>query len=93
LGGVQTETIALRDQAEGTLLWTGSSSADWLTLNDLSGLTPDEPELIIDSSGLPSGMYTATVTFNAAGMLPQPVFVTLFVNEPAGKIYLPLAVK
>jgi hypothetical protein len=87
---VLTETVSIRNNAEADLRWTATSSADWLTLDVMSGGTPDDPELQVETAGLPSGHYTGTVRIESAGMVPQTIAVELFVNEPVGRQYLPV---
>ncbi len=90
---VLTETIAIRNLSETELRWTAASSADWLTLDVLSGSTPDEPELRVETAGLPSGHYTGTVRIESPGMTPQIIAVELFINEAAGRQYLPITAR
>ena len=38
----QTETLSIRDAAEGQLSWTATSDAAWLRLSELSGSAPSD---------------------------------------------------
>ena len=87
---LMTETIAVRDAAETTLGWSASSDSAWLSLSEMGGVTPADPELWVDPSGLATGAYTGTLTIQSTGMAEQHVVVNLFVNAPAGRLWLPV---
>ncbi len=87
---LMTEAIALRNAAETPLSWSASSDSAWLSLNEMGGGTPADPELWVDPSGLPAGAYTGMLTIQSAGMAEQRVVVSLFVNVPAGRVWLPV---
>lgn len=93
---VQTQPISLRNPDASELTWQASSDAAWLTVAAASGVTPADPELRVNPTGLAAGDYAGTVTISSSGpsgALPsQQVRVTLTVGgvaEAAPKLYLP----
>ena len=70
----------------GSLNWTASEGAGWLSLAPTSGSSTGEHDpitLSVDASGLVAGTYTATITLAAAGAdnSPQNAGVTLVVAD------------
>ncbi|MEI6309542.1 MAG: hypothetical protein WCP58_07880, partial [bacterium] len=70
----------------GSLNWTASEGAGWLSLFPTSGSSTGEHNpiaLSVDASALPAGTYTATITLVAVGAdnSPQSVGVTLVVTD------------
>ena len=63
-----------------------SSEPDWLSISSDSGVTPENDlAVIVDSTGLSSGLYTGTLTVSADGYLSDTIDVTLtVVGESAG---------
>lgn len=68
----------------GALAWTAASSQTWLTFSAASGNTPSTISLIVASSTLAAGTYTATVTITAgaASNSPQTASVSLTITAP-----------
>jgi hypothetical protein len=102
---VQTAPISIGNAGSGTLNWTATSSASWLTLDASSGsVDTGDPSILIasaDPSGLASGAtYTATVTIDVSSPAQKAVIpVSLSVGDvraiPPGhfsgkSLYLPL---
>jgi hypothetical protein len=82
------QTVNVTNTGGGTLTWTASDNASWLTLNTTSGTTTTETDPItvsINTSGMSAGTYNATITITAGGAAntPQTVPVTLTLNPPA----------
>ncbi|MCX5973661.1 MAG: amidase domain-containing protein, partial [Coprothermobacterota bacterium] len=72
----------------GSLNWTASEGAGWLSLTPTSGSSTGEHDpiaLSVDASALSAGTYTATITLAAVGAdnSPQSVGVTLVVSDSA----------
>jgi hypothetical protein len=89
-GGAQPAVQALNitNTGKGTLSWSVSESASWLTLSPTSGTTTTETDAIsvsINTTGLLTNTYTApiTITASAASNTPQQVQVTLAITAPA----------
>lgn len=67
----------------GTLNWSVSDDADWLTSSPASGTESGKVTTSIDLSGLTEGTYTGTISVTAtATNSPQTVTVTLIVKDP-----------
>ncbi len=82
------QTVNVTNPGGGTLTWTASDNASWLTLSTTSGTTTTETDPItvsINTAGLSAGTYNATITVsaNSATNTPQVVPVTLTINPPA----------
>ncbi len=78
--------ISISNPGGGTMNYTVSESAPWLTLAATSGNCSNETDLIylaIDATGLSAGNYSEMVLVAAPGATnsPQSVNVTLIVNE------------
>ena len=84
-GSPPAQTLEISNTGFGVLNWTVSDDADWLTPDPLSGGTlgqTDTVTLSVDTTGLASGEYQATVTVNAPGaaVASQKATVTLVIN-------------
>jgi hypothetical protein len=68
----------------GTLTWTATTNAPWLTVTPSSGVGAATVNVVASIAGLTAGSYSATVTVTAAGVQgsPQTVGVTLTVTSP-----------
>jgi len=89
-GGTQTapQTLNITNPGKGTLSWSASEAASWLTLSPTSGTTTTETDAItvtVNTSGLLTNTYTApiTITANGASNTPQQVLATLAITAPA----------
>lgn len=84
-GTALTRTLTVRDNFGGTLAWTASSSAPWLSVS-ASGSTGGASTLTLsaNAAALANGaLHTATVTVSTAtpGVLPAQVQVALWKNS------------
>lgn len=75
------QQITLTNPSGGTLSWTTSDDAAWLTLSTGSGTTTTESDFIsvtVNPTGLAANTYTAAVTISATGAAntPQVIPVT-----------------
>jgi outer membrane protein assembly factor BamB len=78
--------VTIANTGIGTLDYTTSSDASWLSVSPASGVAPQTLSLIPATSSLTTGTYTAHVTVSAAGVsdFPQVVTVTLAVEPASG---------
>ena len=69
----------------GTLSFTDTDDASWLTVTPASGSAPATLSAAVNVAGLAQGTYTATVTVTSAGTSGSPklIPVTLTVGPPA----------
>jgi hypothetical protein len=84
------QVLSITNGGTGTLNWSVSDNADWLTLNPLSGSGDGSTTLTVDITGVAAGAYIATVTVTdaAADNSPQTATVTLNVAPPLPHIVL-----
>ena len=66
----------------GTLNWTVSDDASWLTLNPASGIGSSTLTTSVNTAGLAAGTYNGTLTVGAPGASSKTVGVTLTVSAP-----------
>jgi hypothetical protein len=66
------KTLSVSNTGGGTLSWTASDDASWLTVSPTSGTNAGTITATPDISGLAAGTYTATVTVSAAGASGSP---------------------
>lgn len=76
------QSISITNTGGGTLNWTASDNATWLTLSPTSGTAPSTLTASVNISGLAAGTYNGTITITATGATNSPlsVPVTLTVN-------------
>ena len=80
------QTINITNTGGGTLNFTASDDAPWLTVSPTSGTAPSTLTASADITGLAAGTYNGTITISAAGATNTPVNVpvTLTVNGAGG---------
>jgi hypothetical protein len=84
---VQSAPISIGNAGSGTLNWTASSSASWLTLDATSGSVDSGDPSILTASADPSGLasgatYTATITIDVSSPAQKAVIpVSLSVGD------------
>ena len=76
----QTVTVT---NTGGTLTWTASGNATWLSLTPASGSGTGTLTAGVNTAGLAAGTYTGTITVAASGSALQTVGIALTVNPPA----------
>lgn len=77
-----SQTLSIRNSGGGTLNWSVSDDAAWLSLSPTSGTSTGETDSVVVSvsiSGMSAGSYSATITISAseATNTPQSVPVSL----------------
>lgn len=85
LGGTApaTQTIAVTNAGGGgSVAWTVSDNAAWLSTSPSSGTAPSTITVTADPASLAVGTYTGTITITAAGVdgSPQTVAVTFVIT-------------
>jgi hypothetical protein len=73
------QTIALTN-AGGTVNWTASDNASWLTVSPASGSGSSTLTAAVNTTGLSAGTYSGTITVSATGATSKTVAVTLTVS-------------
>ena len=82
------KTTSITNTGGGTLSWTVSDNAAWLSLSPASGTTTTETDAVtasVNLAGHAAGTYNATITATATGATnsPRTMPVTLTVTSPA----------
>lgn len=82
------QTISISNSGGGTLNWTASDDATWLTVSPSSGTAPSTLTASVSISGLAAGTFNATITISATGATNTPVSVpvTLTVNSTSAEL-------
>ncbi|HEY6403802.1 MAG TPA: S8 family serine peptidase, partial [Blastocatellia bacterium] len=85
-GNPASQTISITNTGAGTLNWTATDNASWLTVSPTSGTAPSTLTASANISGLAAGTYNGTITISATGAPNSPVNVpvTLTVNGAGG---------
>jgi hypothetical protein len=80
------QTISITNTGGGTLDFTVSDDAPWLTVSPASGAAPSTLTASVDITGLAAGTFNGTITISATGATNSPVSVpvTLNVNAAGG---------
>jgi adhesin/invasin len=84
---VQTATIV--SVAGAAIPWTVSSSASWLTVSPLSGLTPTQITLSANGAGMAPGQYGALAIVSDASGNQQSIFVIFTINGTTALVAQP----
>jgi hypothetical protein len=92
LGGPNppAQTVQLTNGGGGSLVWTGTSSANWLSVAPALGTTPGTLQVAANSASLGAGNYSATITLVALGAAnsSQVINANLTVISPPPSIAL-----
>jgi hypothetical protein len=81
-----SQTLSIWNSGGGTLAWSVSDDAAWLTLSPTSGSSTGETDTVtvaVDVSGMSAGSYSATITISAPGATntPRTVAVSLTITS------------
>ena len=93
-----SQTFSIDNSGTGTMNWTISDDASWLSCSPLSGTNAGVVTVSVNASGLAAGEYNRTITVSSANASnsPQTVAVTLDVygsgssDEPFGVFATPM---
>ena len=79
------KTISIANAGGGSMDWTASESASWLSVSPASGTNAGTVTVTPSVTGLSAGTYTTDVTVTAAGVAgsPKTIPVTFTVDPPA----------
>lgn len=79
-----SRTVTVSNTGGGTLNFTATDDASWLSESPTSGTAPQSVTASVDTAGLAAGTYTANLTINAgaAGTSIIPVTLTLTAPTP-----------
>ena len=76
------QMIGVSNSDSGTLTWTASDNAAWLTLTPASGTNAGTITANANMTGLAAGTYNTTITLSATGATAKTVSVSLTVTAP-----------
>ncbi|HEY6260053.1 MAG TPA: fibronectin type III domain-containing protein, partial [Nitrospiraceae bacterium] len=76
-------TISIANTGGGTLSWSASDNAPWLMVSPASGSGLGTATVAVNTAGLAAGTLNATITVAATGATPKSVPVTLTVTAPS----------
>jgi hypothetical protein len=78
------QTFTISNAGPGTLNWTVTDNAGWLSCTPVSGTDSGVVTVSVDASGLAAGTYSGTIQVSDpnAGNSPQTVSVNLNINTP-----------
>ena len=85
----QTITIAINNDPNGSVSWTASSGASWLSISPTTGdgSTVTQAVVSVDIANLSAGTYTGNINISATGAINSPVTVNVVLTlEAAGTI-------
>ena len=79
-----SQNVSISNGGTGTLSWTVSNGASWLSATPASGTNAGTVKISVNTSGLAAGTYTGNLTVTATGATnsPQVIAVTLYLNNP-----------
>ncbi|PWB74275.1 hypothetical protein C3F09_04160, partial [candidate division GN15 bacterium] len=69
------QTFNVTEQAGGTIAYTASEAAPWMTLTKTSGNTPDVVGVNINITGVTAGVYHDSIQVASAGATGSPIWV------------------
>ncbi len=78
------QSIQITNSGSGTLAWTATASASWLSVSPASGTAASTLSVSISPAGLSGGTYNGNVQISSTGAsnTPLSVAVTLTVTQP-----------
>jgi uncharacterized protein (TIGR03437 family) len=79
-----SQSVDVSNSGGGTLAWTATSSASWLTVSPTSGSGSGVLSVSVSPAGLAAGNYSGSISVSAAGAAnsPQSIGVTFAVTAP-----------
>jgi glucose/arabinose dehydrogenase/PKD repeat protein len=69
------KTLAVTNAGTGTLSFSASDDADWLSVSPTGGSAPDDVTVTVDTTGLEPGTYTAGVTIDGGAVSGSPTTI------------------
>jgi subtilase family protein/BACON domain-containing protein len=78
------QSLSITNTGAGTLTWSASDDAPWLTISPTSGTAPSTVTLSVNITGLAAGTYNGSITITAAGATNSPVTVPVTLTVSGG---------
>ena len=76
------QTLRISNTGGGTLTWSGSDNAAWLSLSPASGTGNSTLTASVNTAGLATGTQVGTITVSSTGASSKTIAVTLTVSAP-----------
>ncbi len=86
-----SQSIQIANGGTGTLSWTSTASATWLSVSDASGTAPSTLTVSVSPAGMSAGTYTGTVQIAASGAANTPVSIVVTLTVTAVPASLAIA--
>lgn len=80
------KTISISNSGSGTLSWTATGSASWLSLSPASGTGAGTISVAVNTSGLSIGTVSTPITIAATGATNTPQTVTVSLTITAASL-------
>jgi hypothetical protein len=77
------QAFSIANTGGGTLSWSASDNAPWLTISPASGSGTGTATVAVNTAGLAAGTLNGTITVAASGATTKSVPVTLTVTAPS----------
>ncbi len=72
-----SQTIQVTNSGTGTLNFTATASASWLSVSPASGTAPSTLTITVSPAGLSAGPYTGNIQISASGASNSPVSIAV----------------
>ena len=82
------QTLQIHNDGGGTLSWSVSGDAPWLSLTPTSGTNDGDVQVEVHIAGLATGTYTATITITAPGATNSPLQIPVTLTVAPATITL-----
>ncbi|MFN3324128.1 MAG: malectin domain-containing carbohydrate-binding protein [Bryobacteraceae bacterium] len=69
------QSLSISNQVSGSLVWTATKSASWISISTASGSTPGAVSVSVNPTGLAAGTHSGSVTVSAPGAANSPVTI------------------
>ena len=79
-----SQNVSISNTGTGTLNWTVSDNATWLTLSPTSGTAPSATTASVNTAGLAAGTYNSTISVSGTGATNTPVSVPVTLTVTTG---------
>lgn len=77
---VPAQTILISNAGTGTLNWTATDNATWLSLSASSGAAPAAIQMSLNAAALSPGTYTGQVTIQSSNAPNSPLVIPVTLN-------------
>jgi len=83
---VAAQSLQITNSGTGTLAWSATASASWLSLSATSGTAPSTLSVSISPASLTAGTYTGNIQLSATGASNSPVTVAVTLTVAAAVV-------